>query len=130
MTQEVTETVRLDKWLWAARFFKTRALAKTAIEGGKVHCNGQRIKPSHKAIVGAILVIRQGFAEKTVIIQALSSQRRGAKEAVLLYQETQESQKLREKQLAERKALGQIAHEGRPDKKQRRQLIDFNRKNL
>src|SRR5690606_28965388 len=72
------DNIRLDKWLWAARFFKTRALAKDAIEGGKVHYEGQRCKVSKTPELGAKLTIRQGFDEKTVIIKALSGQRRGA----------------------------------------------------
>lgn len=130
MTEKTREPIRLDKWLWAARFFKTRAIAKAAIEGGKIHCNGQRIKPSHKATIGATLVIRQGFTEKTIIIQGISNQRRSASEASLLYSETAESQAKRERQATERKTYGQTTHEGRPDKKQRRQLIELNRKNL
>src|SRR5690554_6954201 len=73
--------VRLDKWLWAARFFKTRALAKEAIEGGKVRYNGARTKPGKVVEVGAELSIRQGWAERTVTVLGLSEQRRGAPEA-------------------------------------------------
>ena len=82
------EKVRIDKWLWAARFFKTRSLAKKALDGGKVHCNGQRIKASKDIAIGTILNIRQGYDLKEVKVTALSEQRRGASEAVLLYQET------------------------------------------
>ena len=85
------DKIRLDKWLWAARFFKTRALAKDAIEGGKVHYEGQRCKVSKSPEIGAKLTIRQGFDEKIVIIKALSGQRRGAAEAQLLYEETPQS---------------------------------------
>ena len=70
--------VRIDKWLWAARFFKTRSLAKQAVEGGKVHCDGQRVKASKDVIVGQMLTIRQEHDDKTVAITALSEQRRGA----------------------------------------------------
>ena len=85
------DKVRLDKWLWAARFFKTRALAKAAIEGGKVHCRGERCKPSKEPKVGDELVIRSGFDERTVVIRALSAVRRGAPEAQTLYEETAQS---------------------------------------
>lgn len=81
--------VRLDKWLWAARFFKTRALAKAAIEGGKVHCDGVRGKPSRQVQLGMSIKIRQGFAEKTVIVEGLSEQRGPAKVAETLYRETE-----------------------------------------
>lgn len=85
------ERVRLDKWLWAARFFRTRSLAKDAIEGGKVHYNGARCKVSKDVEVGATLRIRQGFDEKTVVVKAVSDQRRSAPEAQLLYEETSDS---------------------------------------
>ena len=83
--------VRIDKWLWAARFFKTRTLAKQAIEGGKVHCDQQRVKASKEVVIGTQLTIRQGWDEKTVTITALSEQRRGAPEAAKLFEETQVS---------------------------------------
>ena len=126
MSEKDDDKVRLDKWLWAARFFKTRALAKAAIEGGKVHCRGERCKPSKEPKVGEELVIRAGFDERTVVIRALSAVRRGAPEAQLLYEETAESQVRREKAAAMRKAgaLG-VQTEGRPSKKQRRDLQRF-----
>lgn len=81
MTQKSDEDdkVRLDKWLWAARFFKTRALAKAAIESGKVHCRGERCKPGKEPRVGDEFQIRAGFDERTVVVQALSIVRRGAR---------------------------------------------------
>ncbi|WP_027896702.1 RNA-binding S4 domain-containing protein [Zestomonas thermotolerans] len=120
------DKVRLDKWLWAARFFKTRALAKAAIEGGKVHCRGERCKPSKEPKIGDELTIRTGFDERTVVIQALSAVRRGAPEAQTLYRETEESITRRERAAALRKAgaLG-VQTEGRPTKKQRRQIRQF-----
>ena len=127
MTADATTRVRLDKWLWAARFFKTRSLAKAAIEGGKVQINGQRAKPSKEIEQGITLSIHQGWEEKTVVVTALSEQRRGAAEAALLYAETPESLVKREQQAAARRA----AREGiqypdeRPSKKQRRQIIKF-----
>ena len=120
------EKVRLDKWLWAARFFKTRALAKQAITGGKVHCQGERCKPSKEPKVGEELVIRAGYDVRTIIIEQLSSVRRGAPQAQLLYRETAESLAAREEAAALRKAgaLG-LQTEGRPTKKQRRQIHRF-----
>jgi len=116
--------VRLDKWLWAARFFKTRSLAKAAIESGKVHLDGQRVKVSKEITAGDILQIRQGWDEKVVRVKQLSEQRRGAPEAQLLYEETAASLAKREAQAFARKAAGGMidrpAH--RPTKKQRRQI--------
>jgi ribosome-associated heat shock protein Hsp15 len=128
MTQKSDEDdkVRLDKWLWAARFYKTRALAKTAIESGKVHCRGERCKPGKEPRVGDQFQIRTGFDERTVVVEALSIVRRGAPEAQTLYSETPESITKRENQAAQRKAgnLG-VTTDGKPSKKQRRQLFDF-----
>lgn len=91
------DAVRLDKWLWAARFYKTRALAREMIDGGKVHYNGQRGKPSKIVELNAELKLRQGNEERTVIVLALTSQRRGANEAQQMYQETEASIANREK---------------------------------
>jgi ribosome-associated heat shock protein Hsp15 len=126
MAEKEDDKVRLDKWLWAARFFKTRALAKAAIEGGKVHCRGERCKPSKEPRLGDELVIRIGFDERTVVIRALSAVRRGAPEAQMLYEETPQSLAAREDAAAQRKAgaLG-LQTDGRPSKKQRRALQRF-----
>ena len=126
----MTETtkVRLDTWLWAARFFKTRSLAKQAIEGGKVHYNGERCKVSKEVELGALLTLRTGWDEREVEVLALSDQRRGAPEAALLYRETDDSISQRERRAAERKALGPAAgiiSNERPTKKQRRQIHRF-----
>ena len=120
------EKVRLDKWLWAARFYKTRALAKEAIEGGKVHCRGERCKPGKEPHVGDELQLRLGFDERCVIVRQLSTVRRGAALAQLLYEETADSIERREAAALLRKAgaLG-VQTEGRPSKKQRRQLHQF-----
>ena len=120
------DKVRIDKWLWAARFFKTRALAKNAIENGKVHINAQKPKPSRMLDVGETLTVRQGYDEKILEVVALSDQRRGAPDAQKLYRETDESIAARDKQQAERKALNQSKpqHE-KPNKKQRRQIHRF-----
>ncbi len=116
--------VRLDKWLWAARFFKTRGLAKAAIEGGKVHYEGQRAKCSRMVELGAELTVRQGWDEKTIKVTGLSEQRRGAPEAAKLYQETKASEDKRAEQAAARKAMGGVsAH--RPTKKERRDQSRF-----
>ena len=121
------DKLRLDKWLWAARFFKTRSLAKAAIEGGKVHLGGQRVKVSKEISVGDTLQIRQGWDEKVVLVISLSDQRRGAPEALLLYEETADSSAKREAEAEARKAAGGMidrpAH--RPTKKQRRQIHRF-----
>lgn len=124
--------VRIDKWLWAARFFKTRNLAKQAIEGGKIHCGGQRVKASKEITTGLYLTIRQDLDEKTVLVTGLSEQRRGAPEAALLYQETEESRTQREERAAQRKAgMGSyIISDHRPNKKERRQIHRFERKHL
>ncbi len=119
--------VRLDKWLWAARFFKTRALAKEAVEGGKVQYNGQRCKPGKHVEPEATLFIRQGWAEKEVVVLALTDRRKSAKEAVTLYEETEDSLKRREEQAWQRKQM-QMAHlppARRPTKKQRRHIVRF-----
>jgi len=120
---ENDDKVRLDKWLWAARFYKTRALAKAAIESGKVHCRGERCKPGKEPRVGDEFVLRTGFDERTVVVLALSVVRRGAPEAQALYAETPESIARREQAAAMRKAgaMG-ITTDGRPTKKQRRQI--------
>ena len=123
---EEDDKVRLDKWLWAARFYKTRALAKAAIESGKVHCRGERCKPGKEPRLGGEFQIRQGFEERTVVVQALSIVRRGAPEAQALYTETEASIVKREAAAAMRKAgsLG-MSTDGKPSKKQRRDLFKF-----
>jgi ribosome-associated heat shock protein Hsp15 len=123
---EEDDKVRLDKWLWAARFYKTRALAKAAIDSGKVHCRGERCKPGKEPRVGDEFVIRIGFEERTVVVQALSIVRRGAPEAQTLYAETEVSIAKRENAAAQRKAgaLG-MTTDGKPSKKQRRDLFKF-----
>lgn len=116
--------VRLDKWLWAARFYKTRSLAKDAVEGGKVHYNDARAKPSRTVEVGAKVRLRQGWDEMTVVIEAISDKRRGAPEARLLYSETAASIEQREQRARQRKAeqATRIAPDHRPSKKERRDI--------
>jgi len=127
MKDKPTEGVRLDKWLWAARFYKTRAAAREMIEGGKVHYNGQRSKPSKPVDVGAELTLRQGNDERTVIIEAVSDKRGPATEAQRLYTETAQSIEKREKVALARKlnALSMPHPDRRPDKKERRDLMKF-----
>lgn len=118
------QQVRLDKWLWAARFFKTRNLAKEAIDGGKIYYNGQRTKPGKTVDIGATVRIRNGWQEKSVIIEGISDKRRGAPEAQQLFRETTESQNKREDTAWQRKTLqaAQLPPARRPNKKQRREI--------
>lgn len=124
-----TGQLRLDKWLWAARFFKTRALAVEAINGGKVEVNGQRAKPGRAVAPGARLRIHKGSLEWRVEVLGVSAQRRPASEAVLLYAEEPESLARREALLQERRELAQAAMPGgtRPTKRDRRQIHHFTR---
>ncbi|CNJ64037.1 heat shock protein 15 [Yersinia aldovae] len=121
------ESIRLDKWLWAARFYKTRAIAREMVDGGKVHYNGQRGKPSKLVELNAEIRLRQGNAERTVKVLALQGQRRGATEAQAMYEETDASITNREKVAQARKlnALTMPHPDRRPDKKERRDLIKF-----
>lgn len=121
--------IRADKWLWAARFFRTRTLAKEAIESGKVQMNGQKIKVSKELQIGDTLTIRQGHAtrleEKTVVIKALSENRGNATIAATLYDETEESL-IRREFMAEQRKLDNLARpDSRPSKKDRRKLEQF-----
>ena len=100
------DRLRVDKWLWAARFFKTRSIAKTAIEGGKVHLDGQRVKVSREITIGETLVIKQGWDEKEVVVLGLSAQRGPAPVARELYEETAASIEKRDREAQARKAAG------------------------
>ena len=100
------DRLRVDKWLWAARFFKTRSIAKTAIEGGKVHLSGQRVKVSREICVGEKLVIKQGWDEREIIVKALSDKRGPASAAQMLYAETDASIARREREAQARKSAG------------------------
>lgn len=120
--------LRVDKWLWAARFFKTRSLAKSAIEGGKVQIDGQRVKVSKEITVGDRLLIRQGWEEREIDVVALSDQRRGASVAQQLYRETAASLQRRAQAAEARKAAGTMARpDHRPNKHERRQLSRLRR---
>jgi len=125
--ESAADKVRLDKWLWAARFYKTRALASEAINGGHVHLNGTRVKPSRTIQVGDTLKIRRAREEFEVTVTGLSERRGPASEAVLLYEES-EASRLKRQQTAEQQRLLATAESGparRPDKKARRQIIRF-----
>jgi ribosome-associated heat shock protein Hsp15 len=116
------EHLRLDKWLWAARFFKTRSLAAEAIAGGRVQVNGERAKPARELKPGDEVHVRQGPFEKHVVVRALSARRGPASDAAMLYDETEESRRARE-QLAERRRYEGLDYDpGRPTKKDRREL--------
>ncbi|MDT8894970.1 S4 domain-containing protein [Halomonas sp. I1] len=123
------DNVRLDKWLWAARFFKTRALAKKAIEGGKVHYNGGRAKTSKNVDIGALIKVPQGWDIWEVEVVALSDQRRGAPEARLLYRETSASEARRTSEAERRRQANQAMQHPfkRPDKRERREIKRFMR---
>lgn len=120
-------TVRLDKWLWAARFYKTRSIACDAVKGGKVSVNGLRTKPGHGLLVGDELSVRQGHEQKIIIVHALADHRGPASVAQQLYEETPESQQRREKekQLRQLSASQRPRGEGRPTKRARRQIHKF-----
>jgi ribosome-associated heat shock protein Hsp15 len=122
--------VRLDKWLWAARFFKTRALAGEAVTGGKVHLAGQRIKPSRRVKIDDCYEIRRGYERYEVIVTDLSERRGSASCAQTLYRETETSIEQRGSEADKRRlAMMQRPHStSRPDKKQRRKIRQFNGK--
>ena len=124
------ETMRIDKWLWAARFFKTRSIAKAAIEGGKVHHNNDRVKVSKEVRIGMELTIQQGFEKKTVMIKALSSVRGGAPIAQQLYEETADSIARRELHASQRKLHNLARPDHRPSKKDRRDIHRFKQENI
>ena len=121
------DSVRLDRWLWAARFFKTRALASAAIAGGKVHVNGTRAKPAKQLRVGDSLRLRIGPYEWLVMVRALSERRGPPKDAQLLYEESSEGLAARERLAEAHKIAPAPAYrgKGRPTKKDRRKLEEF-----
>jgi len=121
------EGIRVDRWLWAARFFKTRSLAKTAVEGGKVHVDGQRIKPAKELRIGQSVKISRGTSETTVVVAELSQHRGPAPVAQQLYKETQESIEQRELMSSRRRMerAGLQVPSTRPSKKERRDLRKF-----
>ncbi len=128
---ESLDTIRIDKWLWTARFFKTRSLASEAVAGGKVHIDKQRVKPSKEIKIGAKLEIHKDGFEWLVTVTGIVKQRVSAKEAALLYSESTESLDKREKQIEikrdERKFLGFQKPEHKPNKKNRDLIHQFKR---
>lgn len=122
---ETLTSVRLDKWLWAARFFKQRQLAVEAITGGHVHVNGDRVKPARPIRPGDELRIRKGSETWVVTVLGLNDKRRPAKEAVLLYQEDEHHKEQREEQIEVRRLHGVNIPTRKPDKRQRRKLDKF-----
>jgi ribosome-associated heat shock protein Hsp15 len=121
------DTVRLDKWLWAARLFKTRSLAKQAVESGHVHYAGARVKVSKEVEPGAELTVRQGHDDMEVIVLALSDVRTAAPLARLLYEETAVSRERRERAALQRKSADALICVQRPTKQQRRLIHRFKR---
>lgn len=121
-----TEKLRLDKWLWAARFFKTRSIAREMIEGGKVDYNGVRAKPSRTVEIGAKIKIMRGGIRIEVEVLQLSDIRGPASVAQQLYKETTQSIEARQKQLEQLRLNALLAPhpDTRPNKKERRQLLD------
>ncbi len=124
---DLENKTRLDRWLWAARFYKTRALASAAISGGKVHLMGQRVKSSRSVKVGDCFEIIRGVERFEVIVQQLGDKRGSAQIAQLLYLETEASKVLREHQLQQRKlaALARPQSDHKPNKQERRKIRSF-----
>ena len=118
---------RLDKWLWAARFYKTRSLATDAIDGGKIHVDGDRVKPAKEVREGQVIQIRRKELDMEVVVKALSVTRRGAPEAALLYEETSESAAKRANEAVTKEAdhAKRERGAGRPTKRQLRDIKKF-----
>jgi len=127
--QSELDSLRLDKWLWVARFYKTRKLAADAIAGGKVHLNQQRTKPGKEVKIAALLTISKDNCRWDITIIALSAQRRSAKEAILLYEESPESFEKRQQQIlllrTERELFDFSGRDHKPNKKERRLIHQF-----
>jgi ribosome-associated heat shock protein Hsp15 len=124
------QPIRVDKWLWAARFFKTRSLASQAVTGGKVTINGQRVKPAKLVVIDDVLTIRKGQVEQTVTVLGLASKRGPAKIASTLYEESADSILQREADRQERLLFfaGRQVPDKKPGKKDRRKIREFIRK--
>jgi ribosome-associated heat shock protein Hsp15 len=130
MMGQAGQAVRLDKWLWAARFFKTRSLATQEIDKGRIQVNGQVAKPARDLKPGDLVEIRQGPVLRTIQVRALSNVRGSAPIAQALYEETPESVARREEAIRQRRETPEPAlaiEQGRPTKRDRRQLADWNR---
>ncbi len=127
--REQPDKVRIDKWLWAVRLYKTRSLAKNAVETGKVTIDGQRLKPSRDISVGQTIIVKLGWDDREIIVNGLLEKRVSASIATQQYTETPDSIKRRE-EVAEARKLNRgadILSESRPTKKQRRQIHRFKR---
>lgn len=127
MYDQSAASQRIDKWLWAARFFKTRSLAAQAVEGGRVEINGHHAKPAKEVKLGDRLDVGIGDLRWNVVVRGLSAQRRPAPEARLLYEEAEESRAARQAQLDQRKIAAEPGADisGRPTKRDRRKLQRF-----
>ncbi|MBI5006973.1 MAG: RNA-binding S4 domain-containing protein [Nitrosomonadales bacterium] len=125
---EDTDKLRIDKWLWAARFYKTRSLSAEAVEGGKVTMHGARLKPAKAVGIGDVLEIRVGKFHYEVEVLGLSNKRGGAPDAQKLYRETEASKAKREEIAAQLRAQPQPTFKGRPTKRDRREIERFNEK--
>ena len=127
MTDSAQDRVRIDKWLWAARFYKTRGLAQAAVAAGKVRVHGERVKQAKEVRVGDALAIHIGEYEWQITIKEICARRGPAATALKLYEETEDSRVRRMAQIAERHAQGSVRRErkGRPTKRERRQIIRF-----
>ena len=130
MDQEISAEIRLDKWLWAARFFKTRSLAAEAVTGGKISINSARAKPSRIVRLGDRIVIHRGAYEWTVIVKDVARLRGPASEAQQLYEETEESVRKREAAIAQLKfeRPPEFDLPGRPSKKDRRAIARWTKR--
>lgn len=119
--------MRIDKWLWAARFYKTRSLATQAIEAGQVRLNGERCKPAREVRIGDDIIVRQGGLDWQIVVRELSDKRGPASVAQKLYEETESSRIKREDAISIRRMTSEPAHDikGRPTKRDRRALIRF-----
>lgn len=127
MTPRRVDSLRLDKWLWAARFYKTRNLAKQAIDSGHVKLDGERAKTSKELRPGQRLQLRRGQEEFELLVLALSDQRGGATEAQTLYEETAASRERRAQAALERRANAVLHPEGKPTRQQRRAILGVKR---
>ncbi|NGY04681.1 RNA-binding S4 domain-containing protein [Solimonas terrae] len=123
----MSEAVRLDQWLWAARFFRTRTLAREAIEAGHVRCQGERCKVAKDVRLGMKLDVRRGNDAFEIVVTGLSIKRGGAPDARQLYEETAEGAQRREQLRLQLRAAGQTISDHRPSKKERRDLDRFKR---
>jgi ribosome-associated heat shock protein Hsp15 len=125
------DRLRIDKWLWAARFFKTRSLASEAVSGGRVHIDRERVKPSRPVKTGDHVLVSRGSDLIEVVVLGIRERRGSASDAATLYEETEESRQRRERELQQRRLArdAMAAPARRPDKKERRQLARFRRGN-